>query len=174
MGDLRKAEPFVVLSPGVFFTAGQTGRFAFEGADPGQFGAAGRTLVKVGTADVAFGKREVVAATFIWEAKVNAGLAPLGAMGGNAPTAHPRMGNQMGQFMAQRPVHLFGAKTDEARIERHQYPRGIRHASRTPHPAVPSDLKFLSKNRAADFSKELTRLGLQCSGLKLRRKTLGL
>ncbi len=115
-----------------------------------------------------------MAAAFIQKAKVDAGLSPLGSVGGNPPTAHPRMGDQMRQFMAQGPVHLFEPKTDEARIERHQHPRGIRHASRAPHPAVPSDLKFLCENRAADFSQELPRLGLQCSRFKLRRKTLGL
>jgi hypothetical protein len=174
LGDFHKSKPFVVLSTGMFFAARKARRLAFEGTDPGQFGAACRALVKVGTPDGTFGEREVMAPAFIQKAKVDAGLSPLRPMGGDAPAAHPRMGDQMRQFMAQRPVHLFAAKTDEARIERHQNPRGIRHASRTPHPAVPSDLKFLRENRAADFSQELTRLGLQCSRFKLRRKTLGL
>ena len=66
------------------------------------------------------GQGERMAALLIVQAKIAAGLLPLGTVGIDVPASRAMMREQMREFVPQRAVHFDFTKCPETRVERDQ------------------------------------------------------
>ena len=78
--DAEQFEPVIVASGGVFSAARETGGRAAEGTDSFESDGAMRALVDELSNEGASGEREIVTARFVYEAEVDTGLLPFGAV----------------------------------------------------------------------------------------------
>src|SRR5205814_1603117 len=136
------AEPrFWIEFSAVKFTAAiETGDGAGESPDAGKILAASGTTIKEPAGALFDREREGVAARFIGDAEVAAGLAPGGAMRWNAPPAGAELGQQMGKLMAHGAIDLGRVVLAQARVQRDQVAARIGPACRAEEPRIPFDL----------------------------------
>ena len=78
-------------------------------------------------------------ALLVREAEVTASLLPLGAVRLDAALPGPVVREQMGELMAESSVDFRSAELREARVQRDEAFRPIRHPCRATHPCVPAD-----------------------------------
>ena len=116
-GDFGEAE-FVGVAPAIVTAAaGEAGGFSAQWAHAAQFHGAVRAAVEMAGADLPTREREVVAALFIREAEVAAGLLPLASVGCNAAASGAVMREQVGEFVPQRAVDFSVAEIAETGVE---------------------------------------------------------
>ncbi len=139
----------------MFAAAGEAGGFAAEGADAFQFLRAGEAAVEMAGLHLAAGQREGVAALFIVQAEVAAGLLPFGAVRGDAAASGAEVREEMRELVAQRAIHFVGTEIAEARIEGDERLAGERGAGGAAHARVPADADAFGKSGAMMGEKEL-------------------
>lgn len=133
---------------------GEAGDAAAHRADSRDLESAGGAAVKMAAGDLAARKGEVVAAGFIEEAEVAAGLPPLGAVGLDAPPG-AGSGDEVGEFVAQGAVDLGFAEGADAGIEGDAGVAVVGEAGGGAHAGIPKDLHAIGEAVAADGAKEI-------------------
>jgi hypothetical protein len=129
----------VVTASGVSATAFDArGGFA-QRLHAGELGAARGAFIKVAPDGSASRERKVMRALLVREAEVTASLLPLGAVGLDAALPGPVVREQMGELMAESSIDFRSAELREARVQRDEAFRPIRHPCRAPHPRIPAD-----------------------------------
>jgi hypothetical protein len=83
----------------VGLAAFQTGGGPSKEADPFDLLRASGALVHEAAGHFASGQGQIMAAGLVFEAKVGAGSAPLGAVWCNAPPPAPFVGDEVGEFV---------------------------------------------------------------------------
>ena len=122
-----------------------------------QFHGAVRAAIDKTPGDFSPGQRQIVAALFVGQPEIPAGLLPLGAVRGDAAPSDPMVREQMGEFVAQGAVNFVGAKFVEARVERDQRFSGVGRARGAAHARIPSDLDAACQVVARQRSQEIAR-----------------
>jgi hypothetical protein len=155
---LHKSQPrFWIEFATVEFTAAiETGDGAFERPDAGKILAASGTTIKEPAGALLDREREGMAARFIGDAQVAAGLSPSGAVWGNTQPAGAELGEQMGQLMAQGAINLGRVVLAQARIQRDQVAPGIGPARRAEESCVPFDMDFAGELVGAEGREDFT------------------
>src|SRR5205814_3788326 len=118
----NKAETrFWIEFSAVEFTAAiEAGDGACESPDAREILAASGTTIKEPAGACFNRKRQGMAARFISDAEIAAGLTPGYAVRRNAPPAGAELGQQMGQLMAHGAIDLRRVVLAKARVQRYQ------------------------------------------------------
>jgi hypothetical protein len=134
-------------------TASQTGHDATNSADAGKLSRADRTPIE--KAAPAFGhcERQTVTTLFVTNSEIATGLPPFGAMGQDPPAAGTKLGQNMSQFMPQRPIYL-ARMMDELRIKSDHSRPIIRAPGSGFQSRIPFHAKFVCDARCAMRTKE--------------------
>ena len=106
---------------------------------------------------------QIVAARFIRDREIAAGLTPFLAVRQNAPTARAELGKQMGQLMPKRALELFRSVLDQSRIERDQGTTGIGPAGAGLQTRIPFHLDFSAKARRVQRSENVPGFSFQAN-----------
>jgi hypothetical protein len=146
--------------------AGQAGDGAPEAPDSREIPLTIRALVVKTPGAPADQEGQIVAARFIRDREIAAGLAPLWAVRQNAPPTRAELGQQMGQLMPQRALELFCAVLHQSRIERDQGTTGIGPAGAGLQTRIPFHPDKRSKPHcsggAEDFARGPFKVGVAC------------
>ncbi len=110
---------------------------------------------------LADGKGEIVAARFIANPEIAAGLPPGDAMRRDSPARRAKLREQMRQFMAQRPIDFIRAVVPQTRVQGNNVAPRIRPAGRAEEARVPFHVKGASKLVHSERSKDFPRPGFQ-------------
>ena len=138
--------------------AGETGDDAAEAADAREIAAATGTAVEVTADSSADEGGEIVAAHLIGDAEIAAGLFPFGAMRKNAAAAGAKLGEEMGQLVAQRPLDFAAGVADEEWIERDQPAARVGPAGAGLQARVPFDLDLRGDRSGAGDGQKVAHL----------------
>jgi hypothetical protein len=116
-GFENEAEAGVVASVIVFAAAGEAGFATAEGAHAGDFGAAGGADVEQFTGDSFAAEGELVAAGFVDQAQVGAGLFPFRTVGGDALEWKAGLGDEVGQLVPEGAINFSFANEGKRGVE---------------------------------------------------------
>jgi len=122
-----------------------------------QFDGAVRAAIDKTPGDFSPGQREIVAALFVGQSEIPAGLLPLGAVRRDAAPSDPMVREEVGEFVAQGAVNFVGAKFVEARVERDQRFSRVGRARGAAHARIPSDRHPTCQIVAGQRSQEIAR-----------------
>jgi len=126
-----------------------------------QFHGAVRAAIDKTPGDFSPGQRQIVAALFVGQSEIPAGLLPLGAVRRDAAASDPMMREEVGEFVAQGAVDFVGAKFVEARIQCDQRFSRIGRSRGAAHARIPSNLDAARQIVAGQRSQEIARGFLQ-------------
>lgn len=160
--ELHEAEFFVVTAAVVGAAAGEARNAAAEGADAADVLLAGGATVKVPGADLAAREGKVVAALFIGEAEVDAGLLPFGAVGRDAAAACAVVRQEVGEFVAEGFVDFGVAEREELRVQCDELLPVVGETGGGAHAGVPAHADTGGKRLAAEGAQEVAGPGGEC------------
>ena len=135
-------------------TAAEAGGFIFERADAGDDSEAILAAIKVTPGDDSGGEGEVMAAGFVGDPEVDAGLFPFGAVRADAASSCAYLGEEMGEFMAESSIDFVGAEKEESRIEGDDCGGKLGGACGAAHLGIPADFKAISESGLTRFVEE--------------------
>jgi hypothetical protein len=116
-GFQNQPEAGIVTSVIVLAAAGEAGFASSEGANAGDFCAAGWAEVDQLAGDGFAAEGELVATGFVNQSKVGASLFPFRTVGGNAAAGVAGLSDEVGQFMSESAVDFGLADERERGVE---------------------------------------------------------
>ncbi len=156
-----EAESCIEFSVVVIATAGQARDHAPDGSDPPEIEPALRTSIMIARAPALDLEGERVTARLAGDVQVDAGLAPLCAVRGDAPATGPKLGKQMGELMTQRSVDFGRSMLTESRIEGDERTRRVSPSGACAEAGIPFDADLIGDGKCAEGAQQLARRPLQ-------------
>ncbi len=98
---------------------GQAGRGTPQRPGAREFPPAMRTAITIAARQAADGEGELMAARFPRDPEIGAGTPPIRSVRGEAAAAGAKLGQEMGQLVAQGAIDLGRAVGGQARIQKH-------------------------------------------------------
>jgi hypothetical protein len=118
---------------------------AFDSPDPREIPATIWTSINETRCVTFHRKGKIVAADFIGNSQIAASFLPFLAMGQNPPPSCAKLGEEMGQFMSQRPIDFGLPVIAEPWIERDQFRTKIGATRRRLKTRIPFDAHYPSE-----------------------------
>jgi hypothetical protein len=129
--------------------------------DPMEFLSAASATIQKTPRPLFHGKGQGMAARFAGDAEIAAGAFPFRTVRRNPPAPGAKLGQQMGEFVAQSALDFSGVVLAEARIQRDKVTVRIRPAGGAEEPGVPFHLDFPGEIVGAQSLQNFARVRLE-------------
>jgi len=96
-----------------------------------------------------------MAARFVGDPEVDAGLSPFGAVRADAAASCAYLGEEMGEFMAEGSIDFGGAEKEESRIDGDECGGKLGGACGAAHLGIPADFKAISESGLTRVNEEI-------------------